>query len=171
MSILSMEHMVPYSGRHSAKQTNRAKNKRFGYKIFWITTKTGFPIHCIPYAGKNGICGQSGKDLTARVVLQLVLTGGISDTDFLFFDNWYAGYKILAILTALDIRTQLPLDKIDSNSRQAKLREPKQRERAKLKFKRRSIRNPKVARKWNPQVFIIRQLRSHNQSHLLMWLS
>ena len=99
------EQMVPYSGRHSAKQTNREKTIRFGYKNFWLTTKTGFPIHCIPYAGKKGICGQSGKDLTARVVLQLILTGGISDTDFLFFDNWYAGYKVLAILTALDIRT------------------------------------------------------------------
>ena len=108
MFIQSMSRWCPTqadSGRHSAKQTNREKTIQFGYKNFWLTTKTGFPVHCIPYAGKKGICGQSGKDLTARVVLQLVLTGGISDKDFLFFDNWYAGYKILTILTALGIRT------------------------------------------------------------------
>ena len=108
MFIQSMSRWCPTqadSGRHSAKQTNREKTIQFGYKNFWLTTKTGFPVHCIPYAGKKGICEQSGKDLTARVVLQLVLTGGISDKDFLFFDNWYAGYKILTILTALGIRT------------------------------------------------------------------
>ena len=130
------------------QQTNREKTIRFGYNNFWLTTKTGFPVHCIPYAGKKGICGQSGKDLTARVVLQLVLTGGISDKDFLFFDNWYAGYKILTILTALGIRTTGTI----RNSYLVNLRELKKKKGSKLRISLK--RNPKTKRQWKPQVFL-----------------
>ena len=103
--VQSMSRWCPTHLLRPTQADTQPKTIQFGYKNFWLTTKTGFPVHCIPYAGKKGICGQSGKDLTARVVLQLVLTGCISDKDFLFFDNWYAGYKILTILTALGIRT------------------------------------------------------------------
>ena len=98
------EQMIPYTGMHSAKQTNREKTIRFGYKAFWITTKDGYPIECIPYVGKKGICGESGKDLTARVTLQLVLSAQLSPGDLLFFDNWYSSYKLFCALTAMNIR-------------------------------------------------------------------
>ena len=52
------EQMVPYTERHSAKQTNREKNVRFGY-----------PYYIIPYGGAKGVHGTSGKDLTVRVVI------------------------------------------------------------------------------------------------------
>ena len=58
----------------------------------------------IPYAGAKGIGGTSGKDLTIRVVTELVLKSfkGIGN---LTFDNWYTSAKLISLLTALDIPT------------------------------------------------------------------
>ena len=96
--------MVPYTGRHSSKQTNREKTVRFGYKNFCLTSSDGYPYHIIPYAGAKGIQGTSGKDLTSRVVLQLVSV--LKNEEFnLAFDNWYASQKCLDMLSTLRIPT------------------------------------------------------------------
>ena len=42
------EQMIPYCGRHSAKQTNREKTVRFGYKNFCLTSADGYPYFIIP---------------------------------------------------------------------------------------------------------------------------
>ena len=52
------EQIIPYNGRHSAKQTNREKVVRFGYKNFVITGADGYCYHIIPYEGaKTGSAG------------------------------------------------------------------------------------------------------------------
>ena len=97
------EQMIPYCGRHSAKQTNREKTVRFGYKNFCLTSSDGYPYFIIPYAGAKGVQGTSGKDLTARVVLQLIASLPTDLSYNLAFDNWYSSQKCLDILTSLNI--------------------------------------------------------------------
>ena len=96
--------MIPYFGMHSAKQTMRVKSVRFGYKNFVLAGSDGYPYHIIPYSGANGIGGSPGKDLTLRVVTDLVLRsgGGISN---LTFDNWYTSTKLMSALTGMGIPT------------------------------------------------------------------
>ena len=91
------EQMIPYFGLHSAKQTMRNKSVRFGYKNFVIALSDGYPYHLI-------IGGTPGKDLTLRVVLDLVLKcdNGIGN---LAFDNWYSSTRLLSILTAMEVPT------------------------------------------------------------------
>ena len=66
------EQMVPYTGRHSAKQTLRNKTVRFGFKNFVLTDHCGYPYYVLPYVGAKGIHGDKGKDLTSRVVYHLL---------------------------------------------------------------------------------------------------
>ena len=47
------ESMVPYFGRHSAKQFIRGKPVRFGYKIWSLATRLGYLTNTIPYNGKG----------------------------------------------------------------------------------------------------------------------
>ena len=98
------EQMIPYFGMHSAKQTMRNKSIRFGYKNFVLASSDGYPYLLVPYAGAKGIGGTPGKDLTVRVVTELVLKcyKGIGN---LTFDNWFSSAKLLNLLTALDIPT------------------------------------------------------------------
>ena len=96
--------MVPYFGMHSAKQTMRNKSARFGYKNFVFTSSDGYPYILIPYAGAKGVGGTPGKDLTLRVVTELVLKSyeGLGN---LTFDNWYSSAKLISLVTAFDIPT------------------------------------------------------------------
>ena len=96
--------MIPYFGMHSAKQTMRNKSVRFGYKSFALASSDGYLYHIIPYSGAKGVGGTPGKDLTVRVVSNLVLQckEGIEN---LSFDNWYASTQLLLLLTAMDIPT------------------------------------------------------------------
>ena len=97
------EQMVPYTGMHSAKQTIRIKSIRFGYKNFWFTSSDGYPYYCVPYAGAKGVAGTHGKDLTARITLQLALQLSTFSTNELFFDNWLSSYKLIALFSAMGL--------------------------------------------------------------------
>ena len=91
------EQMIPYFGMHSAKQTMRNKSVRFGYKSFVLASSDGYPYHIIPYSGARGVTGTPGKDLTVRVVSNLVLQckEGIGN---LTFDNCHASTKLMSDL-------------------------------------------------------------------------
>ena len=97
------EQMTPYFGTHSAKQTMQNKSVWFGYKSFVLASSDGCPYHT-PDSGAKGVGGTPGKDLTVRVVSNLVLQckEGIGN---LTFDNWYASMKLMLLLTAMDIPT------------------------------------------------------------------
>jgi len=49
------ESMIPYFGRHSAKQFIRGKPIRFGFKIWCLNTRLGYLVQCDPYQGKDAI--------------------------------------------------------------------------------------------------------------------
>ena len=78
------EQMVPYTGMHSAKQTMSQKSICFGYKNFWLTSSDGYPYYCVPYTGAKGVAGTPGKDLTARITLQVALQLDMSIQNELF---------------------------------------------------------------------------------------
>ena len=65
------EAMIPYFGRHGAKQFLRLKPVRFGYKIWCVCTPNGYLVNFEPYqgagAGEAGTLGVGGS-----VVLRLV---------------------------------------------------------------------------------------------------
>ena len=79
------------------------KSVRFGYKSFVMASSDGCPYH-IPDSGTKEVGGTPGKDLTVRIVSNLVLQckEGIGN---LTFDNWYASLKLMLLLTAMDIPT------------------------------------------------------------------
>ena len=85
---------------HSAEQTIQNKSVCFGYKNFVLTSSDCYPYMLIPYGGAKGIRGTPGKDLTIRVVTELVLKSfkGIGN---LTFDNWYTSAKLITFLTVL----------------------------------------------------------------------
>ena len=67
------EQMVSFFSMHSTKQTMRNKSIRIGYKNFVLVSSDSYLYLQIPYARVKGIEGTSGKDLTVRVVTELVL--------------------------------------------------------------------------------------------------
>ena len=82
---------------HSAKQTMCNKSVQFGYKSFVLASSDGCLYHIIPYSGAKGVGGTPGKDLTVRVVSNLVLQckEGIGN---LTFDNCHASTKLMSDL-------------------------------------------------------------------------
>ena len=104
LNFLIDEQMMPYFGLHSAKQTMRNKGIRFGYKNFVLSSSDGYPYIIVPYSGAKGVGGTPGKDLTMRVVLDLVISSG-EGLGNLAFDNWYSSTKLISALTAMKIPT------------------------------------------------------------------
>ena len=109
------EQMVPYSGMHSSKQRMKDKSIRFGYKNFWITGSTGYPYNCVPYCGAKGIGGDPGKALTMRVTLQLALTLQSPESSELFYDNWFASYRLLPLFSAIGLGTTCTIQNTRTN--------------------------------------------------------
>ena len=90
------ESMVPYYGRHSAKQYIRGKPIRFGYKVWSLNTPVGYCIQLDPYQGAGVTDPQLG--LGGSVVVNLVSklpTGSY----VLYFDNFFTSLKLLQHLT------------------------------------------------------------------------
>ena len=98
------EQMIPYFGMHSAKQIMHNKSVQFVYKSFVSASSDEYPYHIIPYSGEKGVGGTPGKDLTVRVVSNLVLQFK-EEIGNLTFDNWYPSTKLMSLLTVMDIPT------------------------------------------------------------------
>ena len=95
------EQMIPYTGMHSAKQTLREKTVRFGYKSFVLTSSDGYCYHTIPYEGaKTGSYhpGVVGKDLSKRMVCDLMLEVEELHSTTVTMDNWYSSPELIACL-------------------------------------------------------------------------
>ena len=65
--------MIPYFGKHSAKQYIKGKPIKFGHKLWCLNTNLGYLIQCNPYSGKgdhNAKLGL-GESVVARFVTKL----------------------------------------------------------------------------------------------------
>ena len=63
--------MIPYFGRHGAKQFLRGKPIRFGYKVWSLSDRLGYLIQSEPYQGASGTYDKE-LGVGASVVLDLV---------------------------------------------------------------------------------------------------
>ena len=67
--------MVPYFGKHGAKEYAHGKPIKFGFKLWVMATPLGYCIQFCPYAGKDSILREYeniGLDVDASVVANLV---------------------------------------------------------------------------------------------------
>jgi len=94
------ESMVPYYGRHSAKQFICGKPICFGCKVRSINTLLGYCIQLEPYQGAG--VTQSALGLGGSVVVKLVNTLP-SDKYILYFDNFFTSLPLLEQLATNSI--------------------------------------------------------------------
>jgi len=96
--------MVPYFGRHTAKQFMRSKPVRFGYKLWTMATAGGYVIQFEPYAGaKNKSAEKEEFGLGGSVVLDLLSELPPSSPYHVAVDNFFTSVKLLEHLGNLGI--------------------------------------------------------------------
>ncbi|KAK3784686.1 hypothetical protein RRG08_012141 [Elysia crispata] len=92
------ESMIPYFGRHSAKQFIKGKPIRYGYKVWILTTSLGYAINLIPYQGAATVKALPGLGMGGQVVLDLVTA--LSQNCFhVTFDNLFSSLALAEELT------------------------------------------------------------------------
>lgn len=92
------ESMIPYYGRHYAKQYIKGKPIRFGYKNWALCQSEGYMIAFDIYTGKSDKEKQFG--LGGDTVISLIKLAGVApNTGFkLYFDNYFTGIGLLSHL-------------------------------------------------------------------------
>ncbi|MGH0189192.1 UNVERIFIED_CONTAM: hypothetical protein FKN15_033832 [Acipenser sinensis] len=90
------EAMIPYYGKHSAKQFMKSKPIKFGYKLWCVNTHLGYLIQCKPYAGKGVTLPELG--LGGSVVTGLISILPKKVTFQLTFDNLFTSLPLLQYL-------------------------------------------------------------------------
>ncbi|XP_065646299.1 piggyBac transposable element-derived protein 2-like [Hydra vulgaris] len=92
------ESMVPYYGKHSAKQYIHGKPIKFGYKMWVAATRLGYVINFYPYQG----AGTTDKDLGLGGLVVVNLTKDLPKRDGNFFhivfDNLFTSPRLLRLL-------------------------------------------------------------------------
>ena len=99
------ESMVPYFGRHSCKMFIRGKPIRFGFKIWVMAGKDGYPYHLQIYTGREQ--NERALPLGTRVVQHMIAAVDAHTTTqrhHLFFDNFFTSYQLLKELADNGIR-------------------------------------------------------------------
>lgn len=96
------ESMVPYFGKHGAKQFIRGKPIRFGYKMWVLATPLGYVLQFDPYQGARGRQVEyPGLGMGGSVVVDLIseLQADIGDSFHLTFDNLFTSLPLVDCLT------------------------------------------------------------------------
>lgn len=93
------ESMIPYYGRHSAKQHIHGKPIRFGYKAWCLCTRLGYLIQAIPYEGASTTNKYPDIGVGGSVVIELAekLPARTDGYNF-FFDNFFTSVTLLQVL-------------------------------------------------------------------------
>jgi len=95
------ESMVPYYGRHSAKQFIRGKPIRFGYKVWSINTPLGYCVQLDPYQGAGVTNPELGLGGSVVVQLASILP---TASYVLYFDNFFTSLRLLQHLSSSSIK-------------------------------------------------------------------
>ncbi len=104
------EAMVPYRGLHSAKMYMQGKPIRFGFREWCICGTNGYPYKISIYTGKEG---SSDVPLGTKVVnnmLSVVWETSAFEKHEIFFDNFFASYKLLKDLRAAGVKAKALLE-------------------------------------------------------------
>jgi len=89
------ESMLPYYGRHSAKQFIRGKPVRFGYKVWTLATSEGAGVWFEPYCGRHTLIEDQGLGQGPNVVLDLVTKAHLAPGSEIFVDNLFTSFSLL----------------------------------------------------------------------------
>jgi Transposase IS4 len=88
------ETMVPYFGRHSAKQFIRNKPVRFGHKVWSLATPSGYVAQFDPYVGASATIDRHELGLGPGVVLNLITC--LPPKPYrLYFDNYFTTLALM----------------------------------------------------------------------------
>jgi len=87
------ESMIPYYGKHSAKQFIRGKPIRFGFKLWCLNTRLGYLVQCEPYQG-GGTQTDSELGLGGSEVMDL-LSELPKRNYFIYIDNYFTYLRLL----------------------------------------------------------------------------
>lgn len=89
------ESIIPYYGRHHAKQFIRGKPIRFGFKLWVIAKPNGYIMHAEPYCGSNTKLPDTGLGQGGDVVIGLVDYCSVPQGTKLYFDNLFTSVPLL----------------------------------------------------------------------------
>ncbi|XP_066978937.1 piggyBac transposable element-derived protein 3-like [Macrobrachium rosenbergii] len=97
--LLSVESMVPYYGRYSAKMFIKGKPIRFGYTIWSLCGNDCYPYHLKLYQGKGEGRNQPlGKSIITKMV-DVISSRSNTEKHQLYFENFFTSYDLLVQLT------------------------------------------------------------------------
>ncbi|KRZ65160.1 PiggyBac transposable element-derived protein 3, partial [Trichinella papuae] len=96
------ECMVPYYGHHSCKMFIKGKPIRFGFKIWMLTSSSGYPYAMQIYAGKETV--RKNEPLGLRVVKHMVSHLNEPNKYHVYFDNFFTSPQLMKELTQRGIK-------------------------------------------------------------------
>ena len=99
------ESMIPYYGRHFAKQFIRGKPIRFGYKNWALCSSKGDMYSFYVYVGKTDQAGRSELGAGGDVVMNLLSRANVPHNQGykVFFDNFFTSIMLLDRLSSVGI--------------------------------------------------------------------
>ena len=97
--VKSNECMIPYFGRHSAKQFIHGKPFRYGFKIWAMCTADGSGVCFEPYCGRSTLIKDRGLGQGPNVVLDLVEKTDLLPGTELFFNSIFTSFPLLEQLS------------------------------------------------------------------------
>ena len=97
--LCTNEQMVPFKGRSKLKQYNPQKPKKWGYKLYVVTSPEGVIFNFEVHTGTTDICpGQPDLQASGNIVMQLRQHIPRHQWFKLFIDNWYTGVPLATTL-------------------------------------------------------------------------
>ncbi|XP_046665859.1 piggyBac transposable element-derived protein 3-like [Homalodisca vitripennis] len=93
------ESMVPYFGRHGAKQHIHGKPIRFGYKVWCVCTRLGYLIQAEPYQGKKTGNTIPEIGVGGSVVIDILSELPQNKTYSIYMDNFFTSLKLVDYLS------------------------------------------------------------------------
>jgi len=92
------EIIIPFKGRSTMKQYNKAKPHKWGIKVFALASKSGFVHDFEFYVGKGTIKSKSTLGLSGDIIIRLCDIIPRNKNYKLCFDNWFTSYQLMCNL-------------------------------------------------------------------------
>ncbi|KAJ8932696.1 hypothetical protein NQ314_014520 [Rhamnusium bicolor] len=92
------ESIVPYFGKHGAKQYIKGNPIRYGYKIWSLCGKSGYPIQFDPYQGKQANRRHMELGLGGSVVMTLLEKLPKEVPFKIYGDRYFSSLKLVNLL-------------------------------------------------------------------------
>ncbi|XP_068240322.1 piggyBac transposable element-derived protein 3-like [Palaemon carinicauda] len=89
------EIMIPYYGKHGAKQFIRGKPVRFGFKVWAACTSDGSLLYCEPYCGSDTKIPDIGLGQGPNVVVEMSNKNNLQAGQHAVFDNLFTSLPLL----------------------------------------------------------------------------